>query len=629
MLIKAGVSNRGFVLGSDVIFSNDVSVLTGRNGSGKTRFLSAIFDSPACVYLDGVPLGTGDIANIKDLRPIMDGSGVIADVDIIFKMLGGIQFDEAGDMAADSLPMMLMVDRAGQIDVAPMIKVVASKSGKKPRDLTYDDLDLYRYMPAQHGIGGLDVSEIFNQYLRSGERNRFFKFRASDGDDVDFLSSEEFDVRFGPKPWIELNKIMKDVFGGKFSFQTPAQKERNFTLTYNMLDADGRWFAVENLSSGEKVLLSLVLTIFTSQYVTEEYVKSPKLIMFDEPDAHLHPKMVEHMYSAFKTFCESFGCHIILTTHSPTTVALASEHSVYLVGDGAVIETSKDVAISELLDGVTSIAVSPENRRQVYVESLYDVESFQAIYDFMASKSIYGLNKGVSLSFVPAGGKVPESQLRDFIVRAAPGLDSSVIDEFVLGVNGVGSCTQVYGAVESLRRVGNKTVRGVVDWDGRNSSKDGVEVFSHGRAYAIENVILDPLCMVDLISTIASDKFPLSSFTGVDAGFDDWVNDEALLQKSIETFVSKVLGQQFQGDARIEYASGLVLKTDSRYLYNRLENGHDLERRIVDSFPALRSLSHREGALKKVISSLYMTKKYSARFLPVDFLHLFERLQVS
>lgn len=628
MLIKAGISNRGFVLESDVLFSNDVSVLTGRNGSGKTRFLSAISESPARIYLDGQPLEAGDITNIKELTPIMGGSGLVVGANDVYRMLKGVQFDEAGDVAADSLPMMIF-DRAGQIDVAPMIKVVARKSGKKPRDLTYDDLDLYRYMPAQHGVGGLDVSEIFNQYLHSVERNRIFRLQASDGDDVDFLNSEEFNVRFGPEPWVELNKIMAGVFEGKFSFQVPAQKERDFKLTYSILDADGKGFYVENLSSGEKVLLSLVLIIFTSQYIAEEYVRSPRLIMFDEPDAHLHPKMVEHMYSAFKLFCESFGCHIIFTTHSPTTVALAPEHGVYLVGDGAVIETSKDAAISELLDGVTSIAVSPENRRQVYVESLYDVESFQAIYDFMASKSIYGLNKGVSLSFVPAGGKVPESQLRDFIVRAAPGLDSSVIDEFVLGVNGVGSCTQVYGAVESLRRVGNKTVRGVVDWDGRNSSKDGVEVFSHGRAYAIENVILDPLCMVDLISTIASDKFPLSSFTGVDAGFDDWVNDEALLQKSIETFVSKVLGQQFQGDARIEYASGLVLKTDSRYLYNRLENGHDLERRIVDSFPALRSLSHREGALKKVISSLYMTKKYSARFLPVDFLHLFERLQVS
>lgn len=627
MLIKAGVSNRGFVLENDVFFSNEVSVLTGCNGSGKTRFLSAISDNPACIYLDGVPLRAGDITNIKDLTPIIGGSGIKADIDVIFRMLGDIRFDEAGDMAVDSMPMM--IDRVGQIDVAPMIKVVASKSGKKPRDLTYDDLDLYRYMPAQHGLGGLDVSEVFNQYLRSAERNRFFQFRASEGDDVDFLSSEEFDTRFGPKPWVELNKIMMSVFGGKFSFQTPAQKERSFTLTYNMFDADGKDFFVENLSSGERVLLSLVLTIFASQYIAGEYVKSPKLIMFDEPDAHLHPKMVEHMYSAFKTFCESFSCHIILTTHSPTTVALASEHGVYLVGDGAVIETSKDMAISELLDGVTTIAVSPDNRRQVYVESLYDVDSFQAIYDFMAGKSIYGLNKGVSLSFVPAGGKVPESQLRDFIVRAAPELDLSVIDDFVLGVNGVGSCTQVYGAVESLRRVGNKTVRGVVDWDGRNASKDGVEVFSHGRAYAIENVILDPLCMVDLISSIASDKYPLSSFSGADVGFDEWANDEALLQKSIEVFVSTVLGEEFQGDVKIEYASGLVLKTDSRYLYSRLANGHDLERRIVDSFPELRNLSRREGALKKVISNLHMTKKYSARFLPIDFLQLFKKLQVS
>lgn len=626
MKIKAGISSGGFTLGSDVSFPNTLSVLTGRNGSGKTRFLTAVNSNPGSVSLGGISLESKDILNLKELAPLMHGRGAGLRIDELVGMLRNGQYDEHGEIISDSATFMLY-EREGGIDAFPLINIISRKSGKKPRDLTRDDVELYYSLPAEHVIGGVDVTEIFNQYLRSLDTNKYFKYRASEGEEVEFLGDHEFVARLGPKPWVELNKIMKEVFESKFFFEEPIYT-REFTRVYGLIDSNGVAIRIDCLSSGEKVLLSLVLAVFSSQLIDGEFVRAPKLVMLDEADARLHPKMVVQMYWALTKFCERFGCRVILTTHSPTTVALAPDGGVYMVGDNSVIQASKDLAISDLLDGVPSIAVSPENRRQVYVESLYDVQSFQSIYDFMVSKAKYGLNNGVSLSFLPAGGKVPDKHLRDFLLRVAPKIEDEVVNEFVSGINGVGCCTQVYGAVEFLQKAGNKTVRGVVDWDGRNVSANGVEVFSDGRAYAIENVILDPLCLIDLITTLVPEKYPLSSFAGAEVDFDDWIYDLALLQRSVEVFVSTVLGESFIGDALIEYTSGVKLKTDSRYLYRRSENGHDLEKKIMKAFPMLARVVKHEGDLKRRIAGLHMTKKHSARFLPVDFLNVFKRLQV-
>lgn len=629
MLVKSGISSRGFVLDVDVEFPNPVVILTGRNGSGKTRFISAVRECPGMVVADGVVLSPNDILSVTSFTPAIGGGGQKLEISKVLNAFDKAEFDDFGNVYA---PNGLRFDSQPHvtIDVLPSINFIARLLKKKAADLTHDEIELYFHMPQQHGVGGLDVSGIFNHYLQAKETNKFFEFRAKTyHENVEFLTEEEFSRRFGPEPWFELNNIMNVVFEGKFYFSTPEAGSRNYSRVYGLLNAEGNPIGIDGLSAGENVLLWLVLTIFTSMYVAGEFVTSPKVIMFDEPDAHLHPKMVEHMYWAFREFCARFKCHVILTTHSPTTVALASDQDVYVVSNGSITQISKDAAISELLVGVSRIAVNPENRRQVYVESLYDVESFQTIYDFMCGKECYALNSGVSLSFVPAGGKVPESQLRDFILRAAPQVAPDVIDEFVLGVNGVGSCTHVYGAVESLQRVGNKTVRGVVDWDGRNLSEKGVVVFSNGRAYAIENVLLDPLCLVDLLSSCYSHKYPLSSFAGEKVGFDEWSKDRAMLQRSVEVFVSKVLGEVFVGDATIEYASGISLITDQRYLYNRSENGHALERKIIDAYPELKELSKREGALKRTIANVYMTAKYSANFLPIDFQQLFQELQAT
>ena len=82
------------------------------------------------------------------------------------------------------------------------------------------------------------------------------------------------------------------------------------------------------LSSGEKVLISLVFALYNTKFDVE----FPKVLLMDEPDASLHPSMTKQFLDVIqKVFVQDKGVKVILTTHSPSTVALAPEEAIFIV----------------------------------------------------------------------------------------------------------------------------------------------------------------------------------------------------------------------------------------------------------------------------------------------------------
>jgi len=52
-------------------------------------------------------------------------------------------------------------------------------------------------------------------------------------------------------------------------------------------------------------------------------------LLLDEVDASLHPSMIKNLLDVIEKIFLKNGCKVILATHSPTTVALAPEESIY------------------------------------------------------------------------------------------------------------------------------------------------------------------------------------------------------------------------------------------------------------------------------------------------------------
>lgn len=75
----------------------------------------------------------------------------------------------------------------------------------------------------------------------------------------------------------------------------------------------------------------------------------PKLILIDEPDAHLHPDKQERLIEALEFAVSEFGVQSILTTHSPH-IARAASHNAKIawVKDGRIIDQD-DETVKALL----------------------------------------------------------------------------------------------------------------------------------------------------------------------------------------------------------------------------------------------------------------------------------------
>ena len=82
---------------------------------------------------------------------------------------------------------------------------------------------------------------------------------------------------------------------------------------------------VEDISSGEKTLLSLALMI----YKQKKGGTFSEVLLLDEIDGNLHPSMIQQLLNVLENvFIKNYGMKVILVTHSPTTIALAPDASV-------------------------------------------------------------------------------------------------------------------------------------------------------------------------------------------------------------------------------------------------------------------------------------------------------------
>lgn len=625
----------GFLLSELFTHTGNLMVLTGRNGSGKTRLLEGLKKGTSIAEIDGVRLSTEEIMLVPQSAISPRFGGAYNNDQYQTKITSSMQlFDRvkteldapldiqkarnSGRMPENSLPY---------VSLYKLCNSIGRYLNKPASELTHEEIKIHFEDDIQSVLGFQNISSICNNYIKRKKLNRFNRYLAEHEDeDVPFLTDKEFLHRFGEKPWLLLNDIIKSTFDGKFYFSEPDEKSESYSYNATLIQQDtDSSVTVNALSSGENTLLWLALTLFNSQYYDKTLVSTPKLLLLDEPDAFLHPKMVMKMYQTLESFSINFQSKILITTHSPTTVALAPEKSTYILNGSKIIEVGKDEGVAELLDGITQISISPENRRQVFVESKYDADVYQIIYSKLLRFSPC-LDPKISLSFISSGPKMPNQQIKDKAKQILRIEDDQKLEEFAAALNGVGNCAQVIGHVEALENSENKTVRGIIDWDRKRSSNRNISVLAEGYAYSIENVTLDPICILLLLHTHYPESFTMDHICGSNIYWSDWLKDDVLLQVSIDRYIEKVFGRENKKDAKLEYISGKTLLTDSEYL---LFEGHPLEELIKEKYRSLKGFarSGKNGELKYTIVSNSMINMTNGKFIPSVFEKVLLRTQ--
>ena len=287
-------------------------------------------------------------------------------------------FPDGGDQGSDyerAVYARVMAPLAGGQPVHPsgfagnpaVLVTMAMKLARKlPHELTRHDI--LRAANYEAATLANTISEVFAAYRADQYDWVHAQFEARSAP----LTFADLAAEYGdrnPPPWNTLREVMAEMREASgehglfdFDFSDPASVRidmdnyQKFRFKAEMTNrTTGARYELQTLSSGEKVLMSLCLASFNQRLGN----RTPELLLLDELDAVLHPSMVNALVAAVRSLFIDRGCRVLMTTHSPMTVAALPETDVYrLVRTGTrvrVVPTTTSEAVEELSEGIATL----------------------------------------------------------------------------------------------------------------------------------------------------------------------------------------------------------------------------------------------------------------------------------
>lgn len=548
------------------------SVLTGKNGSGKTHLLEAIADNnKSQVSLNGAIIKNIRYIGFNGLNPNIeetcDPQTIIGHIKSSWNNYNSwLQ----NIIRENNITLNRLFDHVGNNDNAKKHITKTIEGTKKPFDkLTEDDFadNFDISFLGQNDFFTAQFALIFKNYHKRQEENNINKYYLSIGETPSkaILSKEEFEGKFGIPPWDFVNKILLET-NIPYEVNSPLGTRLESNFNFKLKDrTEGFEISSMDLSTGEKVLMSLALAI----YNTGGDLGKPDLLLLDEPDAGLHPSMSKKMVDVLnKNIVLDNKIPTVISTHSPTTIIASDGIAIYQMIRGNNIPTKipTQQAIEILSSDIPFLKISNDKRRQVFVESKYDVNYYELL------TNIYSRIE-----------KLPAEPIY------LPARTSS-------GSN----CTDVIDIVTNLSNNGNGQVYGIVDWDTTNPSKGRIIVLGENERYAIENYLLDPLLMGLLF--LRERKLNFSDFTL--NSYSNYSDINKLTLPEAQLIVDKILNDLDLYSANIKpctLQNGWTLNVSQEF---NLHQGHDLEALYKSKYPFLKSYQREDGLKKDIIEKV-------------------------
>lgn len=370
----------------------DFTVLTGVNGSGKSHLLDAI--EKRKVVLQGLENGSIVLFNYETFR--LENEGAFNGQQIAQEREQAWAFHEQqvkrqaqawkSDLGANYQQMkaqcaeekkslwLLAFGAAASYRVkvknffrsnnlkgnaqAQGIYSLAKKIPYSLDEVERDDfISLYKPYAFKNNFLPNQLGKIFWDYYikyRSNQINHFENEKNEKNYTV--LTEGEFVLAHGEKPWDLVNKILATFDSLKYEVNSPEGEDYfgNFQLKLKHFEKPGLEVDFSNLSSGERILMALVASVYKSS----SDGSFPDVLLLDEVDASLHPSMIKNMLEVIRTIFLKQGVKVILVSHSPTTIAQAPEESIYVMnrsGLQRVVKKSKSEALSVLTEGFATL----------------------------------------------------------------------------------------------------------------------------------------------------------------------------------------------------------------------------------------------------------------------------------
>lgn len=144
----------------------------------------------------------------------------------------------------------------------------------------------------------------------------------------------------------------------------------NIEIPLNYLDTPDEIFN-SNLSSGQNILVSIITEVIAN-------IENESILLFDEPELHLHPNAVSNLVRMLYHLLEDFNSYAIISTHSPLIVQEIP--SIYI---NKFERTEEDI----LLINKLSTETFGENISAI-VNEIFNVREVESNYKSLLKKAI-------------------------------------------------------------------------------------------------------------------------------------------------------------------------------------------------------------------------------------------------
>lgn len=291
------------------------------------------------------------------------------------------------------------------------------------------------------------------------------------------------------------------------------------------------------LSPGEKLELLTLLWLFETKIVKEN--KNGAIFILDEFDAHLHPSLAKQVIEAIKRkLVGEYSVQVIMTTHNPTTVSLVPKDCLYIMSNEnheKKVKIKKAISKKQAIQLLTADFVCVnEPIRIVFVEADNDKKFYEIVQDNLIQ--IGFINPEYQLIFKSHGRrKIDSVDAEEKVEGAEKDIpeDSSRKQVEIL----VQKCVDGTDEDKTLRDF----IFGLVDDDNRGKS-DIISIKSLNR-YAIENYLFDPIHIFFYLKQIKESSNPNSSkdFENTIASFTSLYEKIKKEIQALRTFLPKNL----------------------------------------------------------------------------------------
>lgn len=581
----------------------DFTIITGLNGSGKTRLLSSI-QTNQIIYQDheGNDIRPDKIEIIRDPGNLIPFQGQNPadyslnnfaknrrEVPTIMRLIDDYKKEVLKNHSTSKVPVINFIysefesfytdlsSSLTDLNENPQLQNIIKRTNVLINTLRNEGFEIHNkdipyllvgnQLANQQIIPKINLAvphsfallQTFETWRVAHAKNEYQKYRVSiKKPNATALSRQEFENIYGPPPWDTLNQLLRNM-GSKLQFHVNLDfldEERTPFRELNLKDEKGTVFPAKDVSKGERIIFLIVLRRYAQSSDGFRY-NNPKLLLLDELDAHLHPSLSGELLTLLQKSFVADGVKIIFATHSPSTIAHSDEGSLIVLRPYEEPKPStRREALNILMSGQEKMFIDLSKARIVFVEDKSDVEIFEALTSTFIEEKTSKRLVFKSLSNKNAKGTSDGGKSRV----------KTIMD--ILGVE--------------------KNVIGLIDYDGKELEKDGMFVLCGNERYGIENLLLDPRILIYVVLRNDTHNWIKKFSLGIST-ISDFPNlQDTEIQGCIDIIEKIILGRISNQKKSITYMDGKKFDVASELL---TMNCHDLDKLIETKLRLSKKLS--------------------------------------